>query len=234
MHGIKLGFRGEDVPLSITTQQSQCLNLAEKTKSEMKIMTRKSYPLNKSFPPSLAKLIINGCQMQKFDCRILKLTNLTALNLSDNTLSELPESLDTLLNLKELNLSKNKFKNVPPCLFNPILKSNLRFLDMSSNTLESLPVQICLLENLTNLRLDDNKITALPYNIGMLKSLRYLSIAQNSISLLPYGFCLLSIDSLDLSRNPLGVHAPSSVISMNLSAVPTLFEKAARIIVEKR
>ncbi len=234
LHGIKLGYKGEDVPGAKTSQsQNCCQNILEKSKLEMKILSRNSYPLTKSFPSSLEKLIVNKCQLQKFDHRVLKLSNLRVLDLSENNLRGLPESLDSLVNLKELYLSRNQFQDVPMCLFSPVMKSNLRLLSLSSNLLETLPFQLCLLENVTNLQLDNNKINALPNNIGMLKSLRYLSIAQNKITFLPYGFGMLNIDSLDLSGNPLGLNQLNPIRLMKLIAVPTLFEKAARIVIEK-
>eukprot|EP00794_Sanderia_malayensis_P006988 gene6988-7773_t len=232
--GIKLGFKGQDVPgISMGQKPISHQDMLEKTKPEMKILSRQTYPLQKSFPLSLEKLTVNHCQLQKFDCRMLKLMNLNILNLSENYLKELPESLDSLVNLKELYLSSNRFTNMPICLFNPVIRSSLRLLDMSSNLLEAVPYQLCWMENLTNLQLDNNKINMLPNNIGMLKSLRYLSVAHNCLTYLPYEFSILNIDSLDLSRNPFGTQADNPIKSMNISSVPTLFEIVARTITNK-
>ena len=234
MHGIKLGFKGEDVPDLAEASLVPVREALENAKQEMKIKSRKDYPLSKSFPTSLTKLSANNCGLIRLDARILRLQNLCVLNLNENKLKELPESLENLKNLKELYLAKNCISSFPECLFRPVMRSCLLLLDLSSNQLERIPLEIGLFEKLTNLRMDNNSINNLPYSIGMLSSLRYLSLAKNNLKLLPYGFCKLNIDSLDLSGNPLDTDAANCIVSNSLEDVPTLIEIAARNVRDRR
>lgn len=209
-------------------------DVLENTKKEMKIKSRKDYPLSKPFPTSLCKLLVNSCGLMKFDNRISKLSHLTLLDLCDNKLCNLPDSLDRLPNLKELYLVKNNFTVVPPVIFNSSMRLTLRLLDMSKNKLNKLPTQICLMEKLTNLKVDNNNISCLPYNIGILTSLKYFSVAKNELRILPHSFSKLNIDSLDLSGNPLDTNAAYCITVNHLKDVPSLFEIAARQISSNR
>ena len=227
--------RGDDVTEELNcTQNAPLRDVFEGAKKEMKIKSRKNYPLSQPFPTSLCKLLVNNCGLVKFDNRITRLSLLTVLNLNENRLSELPESLEELACLKELYLAKNKFSLIPAAIFRPKLRLSLRLLDMSMNQLKEIPSQICLMKMLTNLKLDGNSISYLPYNIEMLTSLKYLSIAKNNLKILPHGFCVLSIDSLDLSGNPLDSNAANCIRANRLKDIPTLFEIAARQIKDKR
>lgn len=226
--------KGEDVDEEQAAQVGPLKDVLESSKKEMKIKSRKDYPLSKPFPTHLRKLFINNCGLVKFDNRISKLTGLTVLNLNENKLSELPDSLAGLSNLKELYLANNSYTVVPDVIFKQNIQSTLRLLDMSTNQLKDIPPQISCMEKLTNLKLDNNKITFLPYNIELLISLKYLSVARNNLRILPHGFCKLNIDSLDLSGNPLDTNAAYCVTVNNLENVPTLFEIAARLVRERQ
>ena len=229
-----MACKGEDVRGVQTSHNGPLKDVFENIKKELKIKSRKDYPLSKPFPTSLCKLLINSCGLIKFDNRITKLTLLTVLNLNDNKLCELPEFLDELTCLKELYLAKNNFSTIPPAIFRPQIRSSLILLDMSANQLKEIPPQICWMEKLTNLKLDSNEISSLPYNIEMLTSLKYLSVARNSLKLLPHGFSTLSIDSLDLSGNPLETDTAYCITENQLQDIPTLFELAARQIKDRR
>jgi Leucine-rich repeat (LRR) protein len=90
---------------------------------------------------------------------LTELTNLVSLNIDENKLTELPDSIGNLTNLTNLSIYMNQ--------------------------LTSLPDSIGNLTNLTRLWLYDNELTSLPDSIGNLTNLGYLHISCNRLTSLP-------------------------------------------------
>ncbi|XP_064081682.1 E3 ubiquitin-protein ligase LRSAM1-like [Macrobrachium nipponense] len=115
--------------------------------------------------------------------KLHELCSLELLDLSNNKLSHLPESISKLKKLKVLKLSNNKIKTLPHS-FSEL--RNLQELYLSSNRLSKVPTCICALPNLRVLTLKDNSITELPKEFCSL---------QKSL-------CLLEIDADKLQSPP--------------------------------
>jgi internalin A len=105
--------------------------------------------------------------------------NLTKLDLSENTLTQLPPEIGELKNLTNLILSYNQLTQLPPEIGE--LK-NLTTLNLIENQLTQLPPEIGKLENLTVLNLSWNQLTQLPPEIGQLKSLKELNLYRNNLT----------------------------------------------------
>ena len=91
-----------------------------------------------------------------------ELTNLTALHLGYNQLTEIPAEIGNLTNLTDLDLSGNQLTEIPAEILN---LTNLTKLDLSYNNLTELPAEILNLTNLTSLDLLHNNLTELPAEI---------------------------------------------------------------------
>ena len=76
-----------------------------------------------------------------------------------------PETIVKLTNLTSLNLRANRMPTVPSPVVS--LKSLVR-LDLSGNNLVTLPPGLKNLTNLTDLRLSRNKLTTLPVTLAQL------------------------------------------------------------------
>ena len=53
-------------------------------KTKMVISSRSNYPVRDGFPRALEKLAVNHCLLRKIDSRILRLSLLVSMDLSDN------------------------------------------------------------------------------------------------------------------------------------------------------
>ncbi|MHA1727653.1 MAG: leucine-rich repeat domain-containing protein, partial [Promethearchaeota archaeon] len=78
--------------------------------------------------------------------------------------------------IDELNLSENNLKSLPNSIGN--FKSLVKF-ELRSNKFNMLPDSIGELECLKSLILDNNQLESLPWNIRRLKGLKYLYLEKN-------------------------------------------------------
>ncbi|RZC38999.1 leucine-rich repeat-containing protein 15 [Asbolus verrucosus] len=176
---------------------------------------------------SFSDLGINGLTTLNKNA-FLMLSYLSELDLFDNKLDHLPDSIfDDLHSLQYLRLHKNKIEDIPDDL---LLKlRNLQTLDMSNNKIRQLPPHffrgnpkiIVLhmsrniikilpqtlfnnLELLEDLDLSNNKIERLPkFLFTDLKNLKRLQLAENRIDYLPSALfdTLINLEYLNLRRN---------------------------------
>ena len=203
LHVLKLVFNKEEIDniseLENILKVKNCD--IEKPKVKMQILSRKDYPLKNGFPSTLQTLIINGCVLQRLDARILKLSTLTILDLSENKLKTLPESLDGLKSLRCLNLSNNDFDCFPCSLLRGECAERIHILEINSNKISYLPSNIVRLKNLHTLKLKDNHLVSIPHSFGNMKSLQRLELNNNLLQCLPWSFLKLKFDFLDISGN---------------------------------
>jgi len=107
---------------------------------------------------------------------IARLTCLTKLDLSHNSLSQLPVEMEKLVNLNELYVNHNVIVKLPSSLFT--LK-DLRTLNASNNAITSLAPEIGDLANLENLDISNNNVRRLPPEIRKCEHLRTLCLRGN-------------------------------------------------------
>ena len=123
------------------------------------------------------------------------------LDLSDNQLTSLPESIGDLAQLKELDLGNNQLTSLPERIGD---LAQLKELYLDNNQLTSLPERIGDLAQLKELDLSDNQLTSLPERIGDLAQLEELDLSNNQLTSLPERIGdLTQLNRLDLSNNQL-------------------------------
>ncbi|CAA6671129.1 unnamed protein product [Spirodela intermedia] len=161
-------------------------------------------------------LDLSGMTLDSLPSPTLNLAVVTKLDLSNNNLESIPESLVArLLNVVVLDLHSNQLRTLPNsmgCL------SKLRVLNVSGNMLESLPKSIEDCRALEELVANFNKLTALPDTMGFeltnlqklcnLSRLEILNVSQNFQylrSLPPAIGLLTSLIELDISYNSIAV-----------------------------
>ncbi|KAG9491382.1 hypothetical protein GDO78_000080 [Eleutherodactylus coqui] len=123
--------------------------------------------------------------------------SLEALNLYQNCIKVIPDTLANLQMLTYLNISRNQLSSLPAC----ICGLPLKVLIASNNKLGFLPEEIGQLQQLMELDISCNEITSLPQQIGLLKSLRELNVRRNYLKVLPQEIVDLPLVKLDFSCN---------------------------------
>ena len=135
-----------------------------------------------------------------------------SLELQNNELTEIPDSLGALANLKTLRLSFNKLTKLPNEGMQMI--TNLQTLQLYDNHLTKLPDSVCALTQLKHVSVGVNRLATLPEQFGRLVNLKELYLDFNAISRLPESFgYLASLELLFLNNNKL-TQLPRSFIRL--------------------
>gem|GEM_PF-2081873 len=181
-------------------QASQTLDLSDLSLEDENIpedfLTRLTIIL-----PDLKTLDISDNQLKTLPDSIGNLANLEYLLVDENQLKTLPVSIGNLANLKELHVCYNQLKTLPVSIGN---LANLQKLVVMNNQLKTLPDSIGDLANLKTLFVDKNQLKTLPDSIGNLANLKTLSISDNQLQALPDSIGnLANLKNLDISDNQL-------------------------------
>ncbi|XP_077298659.1 FLII actin remodeling protein [Arctopsyche grandis] len=131
------------------------------------------------------------------------LSNLSDLDLSQNSLPKIPDALYSLPNLKRLNLSENEITELSTAIE---MWPKLETFNLSRNKLTALPASLCKLSFLRRLYVNDNKLDfeGIPSGIGKLSCLEVFSAANNQLEMIPEGLCRCgALKTLNLSSNRL-------------------------------
>ena len=106
-----------------------------------------------------------------------------------------------LKRLKKIDLYENKISKLPESMGD---LSSLNILLLNCNKIDKIPDTICQCKNLQVLSLRVNKIAKLPVDIGQLYKLKRLDLGGNIIKKLPESLInCLKLTYLDLSGNPI-------------------------------
>ncbi len=142
-----------------------------------------------------------ACGLTEFPEEILSLADtLEVLDLSDNAMSILPDSISQLKKLKIIFFAKNNFTVFPAVLAKCPALSMIGF---KSNAITTVPEQ-AFPPLLRWLILTDNKIEVLPKSIGHYHLLQKCALAGNRIKALPAEMAhCLNLELLRLSANAL-------------------------------
>ena len=145
---------------------------------------------------SLNYLEISDTTLTLLPQQIGDLKNLINLALHRNHINTIPESINKLEKLKFFDLSSNKITSLP----DPFHLSSLHTFNLGNNGLESLP-DFSKLTALSVLFIDHNKLTELPTGIG---NVLEVHAANNQIGSVTDAFKdMQALKCLDLSENAL-------------------------------
>uniref|UniRef100_UPI003AAAC4C5 DISP complex protein LRCH3 n=1 Tax=Centroberyx gerrardi TaxID=166262 RepID=UPI003AAAC4C5 len=136
-------------------------------------------------------------RLSELPVEVCMFVSLESLNLYQNCLRSLPDSLVNLQALTYLNISRNQLSVLPVVLCSLPLK----VLIACNNKLVSLPEELGQLRQLTELDVSCNEIQTLPSQVGQLEVLRDLNIRRNHLARLPPELAELPLVRLDFSCN---------------------------------
>ena len=144
-----------------------------------------------------------ACGLTEFPEEILSLADtLEFLDLSDNQLTELPESIIQLKNLKIIFFARNNFTEFPVVLAKLPVLSMIGF---KSNFIDTVP-EYAFPSTLRWLVLTDNKIKKLPKSIGDCSLLQKCGLAGNLLEELPDEMAkCVNLELLRIAANELKV-----------------------------
>ncbi|XP_022753450.1 plant intracellular Ras-group-related LRR protein 6-like [Durio zibethinus] len=132
------------------------------------------------------------------------------VDLSGMSLDSLPIPSINLATICKLDLSNNNLQSMPESLTARLL--NVVALDVHSNQLKSLPNSICCLSKLKTLNVSGNLLQTLPKTIENCRSLEELNANFNELTMLPntIGFELINLKKLSVNSNKL-IFLPQSI-----------------------
>ncbi|XP_071351935.1 DISP complex protein LRCH3 isoform X2 [Trachinotus anak] len=136
-------------------------------------------------------------RLSELPLEVCLFVSLESLNLYQNCLRSLPDSLMNLQALTYLNLSRNQLSVLPVV----VCSLPLKVLIACNNKLVSLPEELGQLRHLTELDVSCNEIQTLPSQVGQLEALRDLNIRRNHLVRLPPELAELPLVRLDFSCN---------------------------------
>ena len=186
----------------------------------------------------MQRILLYNNQIETLPPTLLKMKNLTYLDLSNNLIRSLPQEITTLPNLthlylrnnligdddmpkemghlkislKDLNLSGNRFTTIPPAILS---LRGLRNLFMGGNRMTYIPSAVQDLRRLHVLYAGGNFLKFLPEEIGHLTHLSALILADNQLESLPDSICEMKrLRCLQLHQNRLTT-LPNGLIYLN-------------------
>lgn len=142
------------------------------------------YEYRELFGKQLVTLRLIGIALTTLPDEIgYKLRSLSVLNLSNNHLSTLSDSVVQLTNLKELHLTNNKLLKLPERIGQ--MGNSLTRLEIANNMLDRLPATLASLTRLERIDAECNKISILPENLDAMRSCKVLNFNHNALTRLP-------------------------------------------------
>lgn len=160
-----------------------------------------SLTVSGSFQASLKHLNVSDNQIAFVDESIGAFRNLERLLLDNNRLLSLSESIGSCTKLTDLNVGNNKLKTLPNSIGS---LSSLEHLWADHNQIAALPNTIGQLQALQSVGFSHNLLVELPQSFGNLIAADSIHLDHNRLSRLPDSFCnLKNLWSLELSHNVL-------------------------------
>jgi len=153
--------------------------------------------------PSIVELRIQGNFIRFIGSNVFGNSSVKILDMSNNQISHLPNSLLNKLQLEAISLANNSLSSLPVDSF--LGQTDLEILNLSGNHLVSLPSTITTdLVNLMELDMSNNKLEVLESELfSSLRNLQSLNLNNNKINSFQLSQTMVNLQELNLSGNKL-------------------------------
>ncbi len=128
---------------------------------------------------SIIKLVYFKQNADEFPKEVLGFTNLNVLEVTYNSIRELPDGIQKLPYLQSLYLQQNQFSSFPESIMGI---KNLQRLSLAGNQIQELPENLSSLHLLRELNLSGNRIRQLPASFFTTTSLEVANLSHNQIA----------------------------------------------------
>lgn len=173
-------------------------------------------------PEQIQELDLSGNSLWEIPTSAYRFTALEQLHLNSNNLRVLPSEISSWSELSYLNLSNNTGINWKSTFDQMLQLKKLSIIKLSNNQLTELPAKIGLLTELTEIHADGNMLQGLPESIGSLTNLRLLNIStsktgqtRNQIERFPASFGKLRNLEVLNMNGTYMISLPSGISKMN-------------------
>ena len=115
------------------------------------------------------------------------LSNLTFLDLSNNSISKISKKILQFPNIKHLIFNNNLISVIPFYLSELLLEE----IQLENNLIQLIPINIQNFPHLKILNICSNKLTQIPVELGLVKTLEILLFSKNGYTEIPTSLCYL-------------------------------------------
>ncbi|GMT04104.1 hypothetical protein PENTCL1PPCAC_26278, partial [Pristionchus entomophagus] len=161
----------------------------------------KEYPEGISTKFNLTDLVavdVSDNRLMEIPLCMCEYSSLETLDARENQLRRTPASISLLHALTYIDLSCNQLRDLPSSLFDLPIRIAL----LGGNQLEALPRMTRATANsLAHLDISYNKFRILPSDLSLLSALRILNVSHNKLETFPSELCTLTLHTLDISSN---------------------------------
>lgn len=147
-------------------------------------------------------IALSGCNLKLIPDEVWSCRTARVLDLSHNSLQNLPISIGNLSSIQKLLLHANEFTDGSLSWDGLATLKSLTVLSLNQNQIKRLPAALALMTNLKELHIANNELECLPGEIGSLNQLQVLKADNNRISTVnvSIGECTALVE-IDLSSN---------------------------------
>ena len=175
----------------------------------------------------LEELDVSFNMIKEVPASICRCLQLYSVNMADNLLTDFTP-LTATPEISSINLCNNRILSIPESISD---LNQLAFLHLDGNLLEELPTAMTRSASLEILTLSENQLTSLPRGMFALGHLSQLSLSRNQFQYLPRDLTRLDSNCvIDVSENMRLIGINSAFLSDRETPIPTIITSGCALV----